>query len=92
MVSVETLNRNMKLPGGLASFEIKDTLSLKELIDFVDQTYTWPDRLVELELWTNIAVLACKTGQTENLRYAQSKALESISYFEKNKKAENKWV
>lgn len=90
MVAVEILNRNTKLPGGLSSFEIKDTLSIKELINFVDQAYSWPDRLVELELWTKIAVLASKSGQTENLRYAHSKALESISYFEKNKKSDNK--
>ena len=90
MVSVEILNRNLKLPGGLSSFEIKDTLTLKELISFVDQAYSWPDRLVELELWTNIAILAGKFGQTDNLRYAHSKTLESISYFEKNKKSDNK--
>jgi len=86
-VGVETLNRNMRLPGGLTAYEIKDAISVKELIDLVDQAYAWPDRLVELELWTNIAVIAGRLGQTENLRYAHSKALESISYFEKNKKA-----
>ena len=90
MVTVEILNRNLKLPGGLVTFEIKDAVSLKDLISFVDQCYSWPDRLIELELWANIAVLANKLNQTDNLRYAHTKALETISYFEKNKKAENK--
>jgi len=87
MVGIESLNRNMRLPGGLTIYEIKDSLSVKELIDLMDQAFTWPDRLVELELWTNIAVLAGRFGQTENLRYSHCKALETISYFEKNKKA-----
>ena len=92
MVSVEILNKNLKLPGGLAAFEIKDAVALKDLINFVDQCYSWPDRLVELEIWSNIAVLANKLNQTDNIRYAHAKALETISYFEKNKKAELKYV
>ena len=89
MVAVEILNRNYKLPSGMNSFEIKDALSIKELIGFIEQSFPWPDKLIELELWSNIAVLSCKSGQTENLRFAHSKALETISYFEK-KKTENK--
>ena len=86
MVAVEIMNRNIKLP----NYEIKDGVSIKDSLVLIDQAFNWPDKLVELELWANLAVLAGKMNQTENLRFAHSKALSSISYFEK-KKAENKY-
>lgn len=89
MVAVEMLNRNAKM-AGQANFELKDAASIREAISLVDQASSWPDKLVELELWANLAVLAGKANQTDNLRYAHSKALELISYFEK-KKSENKY-
>lgn len=85
MVAVEIMNRNSKLP----NYEIKDAVSIKDSLVLIDQASSWPDKLVELELWTNLAILAGKANQTDNLRYAHSKALSSISYFEK-KKSENK--
>jgi hypothetical protein len=88
MAGVEILNRNLKMSSS-PSYEIKDGPSISELIELIDWADKWPDKLVELELWSNLAVLAGKFGQTDNLRQCHSKALESISYFEK-KKAENK--
>jgi hypothetical protein len=87
LVGVQILQRNYITPGG--SYDIKDGPSIKEVINLTDQVISWPDRLVELEVWSNLAVLACKAGQTENLRYSHSKALETLSYFEK-KKNENR--
>ena len=88
MVGVEILNRNIKMNIN-PSYEIKDGPSISELIELIDWADKWPDKLVELELWSNLAVLSGKLGQTENLRQCHSKALETISYFEK-KKNENK--
>jgi hypothetical protein len=87
MVGVEILNRNMKMQGlGSSSFEIKDAPSIRELIGLVDLAQPWPDRLIELELWSNLCVLASKAAnQTENVRYCHGKALETLSYFEKRK-------
>lgn len=81
-------NRNLKMVGQ-AAFELKDAPAVRDLIALIDWADKWPDKLVELELWSNLAVLASKYNQTDNLRQCHSKALESISYFEK-KKAENK--
>ncbi len=88
MVGVEMHNRNLKM-SGQPSFELKEIPSIRDIIGLIDWADKWPDKLVELELWANLAVLASKYGQTDNLRQCHSKALESISYFEK-KKAENK--
>ena len=89
MVGVEILNRNLKISNN-PSFEIKDGPSIKEVIELIDWADKFPDKLVVLELWSNLAVLSGKSGQTDNLRQCHSKALETISYFEK-KKAENKY-
>ena len=87
LVGIQILQRNYLTPGTV--YDIKDAPALKEVINLTDQVVSWPDRLVELEIWANLAVLTCKAGQTENLRFAHSKALETISYFEK-KKTENR--
>ena len=87
LVGVSMIFRNYITPG--SSYEIKDAPSIKEVISLTEQVVSWPDRLVELEIWSNLAVLASKAGQTENLRFAHSKALETLSYFEK-KKNENR--
>jgi hypothetical protein len=68
MVATEILNRNYKLSQGMNSYEIKDALSIKEVINLIDLAFGWPDKLIELELWTNICILAGKSGQTDNLR------------------------
>lgn len=88
MVGVEMHNRNFKM-SYQSNFELKDAPSVRDLIGLIDWADKWPDKLVELELWANLAVLAGKYGQTDNLRQCHSKALETISYFEK-KKADNK--
>jgi hypothetical protein len=88
MVGVEILNRNLKMP---ANFEIKEAPALKEIVTQIDAVQHWPDKLVELELWSNLCILACKANQTELLKYCHSKALELLSYFEK-RKHENKSV
>lgn len=88
MVGVEILNRNLKMQGMGAGYEIKEAPSIRDLIGLIDAAQTWPDRLVELELWSNLCVLASKSlgqQQTDSLRYCHGKALETISYFEKRK-------
>ncbi|RNA35698.1 cilia- and flagella-associated 46-like, partial [Brachionus plicatilis] len=90
MVGVEILNRNFKV-SGQNSYEIKEPPGVKELIGYVDSAQPWPDKLVELELWSNLCVLANRANQTDNLRYCYSRALESVSYFEK-KKSESKKI
>lgn len=90
MVGVEILNRNLKA-FGQSSYEIKEPPGIKEIIGFLDSAQPWPDKLIELELWSNLCVLAYKANQTDNLRYCYSRALELVSYFEK-KKVENKNV
>lgn len=90
MVAVEILNRNLKM-SGQSNFEIKDSVSIKEIATLIDQAQNWPDRLIELELWTNLCVLASKANQTDVLKYCHSKSLESLSYFEK-RKADNKYL
>lgn len=90
MIGIEILSRNLRLAGqGLSSYESKDAPSVRELINLIEQAGNWPDKLIELELWSNLAVMAGKLSQTENLRYCHSKSLESLSYFEK-RKSENK--
>jgi hypothetical protein len=88
MVAVEILNRNVKM-SGQGNFEIKDSVNIKEVATLIDQAQNWPDRLIELELWTNLCVLASKANQTDVrtdvLKYCHSKALETLSYFEKRK-------
>ena len=84
MIAVQILNRNYKI-GNSGTYEIKEAPSIKDAISLIDQALNWPDKLVELELWSNLAVLASKANQTENLRYVHSKALELLSYFEKRK-------
>lgn len=74
-----------------SNFEIKEPPSIKEICNLIDQAQTWPDRLVELELWSNLCVLSCKASQLDNLRYCHSKAFESCSYFEKIKN-DNKYA
>ncbi len=83
MVGLEILNRNGKLIG--SNYEIKEAPSIKDLIFLVDVANVWPDKLVELEIWSNLTSLAARQAQTDNARYAQSKALELLSYFEKKK-------
>jgi hypothetical protein len=90
MIGIEIWNRNLKMTGQ-PNYEIKDVPTLKDLIGLIDWADKWPDKLVELELWSNLAILCGKYGQTDNLRYCHTKALETISYFEK-KKTENKTV
>ncbi|CAF0832143.1 unnamed protein product [Brachionus calyciflorus] len=90
MIGVEILNRNLKVQGQ-NSYEIKEPPSIKELINLIDTAQPWPDKLIELELWSNLSILANKYNQTENLRYCYSKALETLSYFEK-RKIENKKI
>lgn len=85
MVGVEMLNRNVKMHGMGSGFEIKETASIRELIGLIDAAQIWPDRLVELELWSNLCVLASRGGQTDNLRHCHGKAMEALSYFEKRK-------
>lgn len=91
MVGVEILNRNLRMQGMGLGYEIKEAPSIRDLIGLIDAAQTWPDRLVELELWSNLCVLAAKANQTDNLKYCHGKALETLSYFEKRKN-ENKLV
>lgn len=90
MVATQIIDRNYKMIGQ-NSFEIKEAPTIKDTIALMDLVSNWPDKLIELEIWSQLAVLAGKLGQTDNLRYAHFKALESLSYFEK-KKLENKTV
>jgi hypothetical protein len=90
MIATQMIDRNYKM-AGQNSFEIKETPTIKDAIALMDLVSNWPDKLIELEIWSQLAVLAGKLGQTDNLRYAHFKALESLSYFEK-KKLENKTV
>lgn len=90
MIGIEILNRNLKV-SGQNSYEIKEPPGIKELVGYVDSAQPWPDKLIELELWSNLCVLANKANQTDNLRYCYSRGLELVSYFEK-KKTENKKV
>lgn len=85
MVGTEILNRNIRMQGMGANFEIKEAPSIRDLIGFIEAAQTWPDRLVELELWSNLCVLASKSGHTDSLRHCHGKALETLSYFEKRK-------
>jgi hypothetical protein len=89
MVAAQILDRNFKM-SGQSSFEIKDAPSIKDTINLMDLVSNWPDKLIELEIWSQLSVLAGKMGQTDNLRYTHFKALETLSYFEK-KKLENKY-
>ena len=84
MVAVEILDRNL-IPG----LEIKDPPTIKDIIGYMDQASSWPDRLIELQLWCRLAILSHKSNETDNLKYVHGKALETVSYFEK-KKSENK--
>ena len=89
MIGTEILIRNLKLSAaGLSSYETKEAPSVRDLAANIEQT-SWPDKLIELELWSCLAAVAGRTGQTESLRYCHSKALECLSYFEKRKQ-ENK--
>jgi hypothetical protein len=90
MIATQIIDRNYKMIGQ-NSFEIKEAPTIKDAIALMDLVSNWPDKLVELEIWSQLAILAGKLGQTDNLRYAHFKALESLSYFEK-KKLENKTV
>ena len=90
MVGVEILNRNLKLSGlGLSSYETRggggEAPSVRELAGLIEQAQAWPDKLIELELWSCLAIYAGKTGQTDHLKNCHSKALECLSYFEKRK-------
>ncbi len=66
-------------------------VSTAKVIEMVEEGTPWPDRLIELQLWCRIAILSNKFNDTESLRMAYSRAIDSVSYFEK-KKLENKWV
>ena len=93
MVAVEMLNRNARLASTAPAFEIRDAPSVKDTIALVEAVAgTWADRLVELEIWSNLAVLAGKFAQTDNLRYAHAKALETLSYFEKHKSDDQRYA
>jgi hypothetical protein len=90
MIGVEILNKNVKIASlNLMSYEIKDAPNIKELINLIEQAINWPDKLIELELWTSLAYISSKINQTETLKYCHSKSLECLSYFEK-KKTENR--
>ena len=92
MIGIEILNRNLKLSSAYTSsqsHEIKDAPSIKEMISLIESVENWPDKLVELQLWSNLAVLASKTTQTDNLRSIHTKTLGLVSHFEKVK-SENK--
>ena len=88
MVGIGILNRNLKV-FGQSSYEIKEPPGIKEMIGFMDSAQPWPDKLIELELWSNLCILAYKGNQIDNLKYCNSRALQLVSYFEK-KKTENK--
>jgi hypothetical protein len=86
MIGTEILSRNLKLASlGLSNYETKEPPTIKELANFIEQASSWPDKLIELELWTALAYIAGRTNQTDNLKYCHSKSLECISYFEKKK-------
>jgi HEPN domain-containing protein len=86
MIGTEILTRNMKLASlGLGSYETKDPPNVKDLATLTEQASSWPDKLIELEIWTSLAYVSSRTGLTENLKYCHSKALECLSYFEKKK-------
>jgi hypothetical protein len=78
-------NSKMNSQSVPSNFEFKDVPTIAEVINLIDQAGHWPDKLVEIELWSHLAVLAAKYNQTDNLRYCHSKALEQVSYFEKIK-------
>jgi hypothetical protein len=83
MIAVCMIDCNSKSIN-LNNYEIKEAPSIAEAIEYMNQVDNWADKLVELELWCNLAILASQAMQTGNLRYAHSRALLCVSYFEKN--------
>ncbi|CAF3399137.1 unnamed protein product [Rotaria socialis] len=79
VIAVDTLSR---LDNGW--HDGKDGMNLKQAVTFVGQC-TWPDPLVELQLWCRLGIVANRANEIETTAYCRDKTLELITLFQTRK-------